>query len=304
MTAFAFWVIFRKVDAGTLRQTIAGANLRWLIVAVVLFLLTQIWTIIRWKLLVPADPRLTWKFLANSFFVGCFFNGFLPTTVGGDVIRGYDLIKATGQWKEPLASILMDRLTGLVGLLILATLSWGIFPPAREDPVMRSGLLGFSLFVLLVIGIIGSRRVLQTSLKPFGRIGLGQLESHAKQFQEALRSYLHRPKVLMGALGLSLAIQSVGVLVCVVVSRALHLSIPVLSFLIIVPVVAAVSQIPVSLNGWGIREGTTIVLLQRIGIDPAHALSLSLVGAAIQLTPGLIGGILFLARQRRRHQPA
>ena len=304
ITALAFWIIFRKVEIGTLQQTIAGADSGWLILAVALFLLTQFGSIVRWKLLVPAHPRLTWRFLADSFFVGCFFNGFLPTTVGGDVVRGYDLIKATGEWKESLASILMDRLTGLVGLLILATLSWGIFPPAREDPVLRSGLLGVSLFVVILIGIISSRRVLQASLKPFGKIGLGQLESHAAQFQEALRNYLHRPKALLGALGISLVIQSMAIVICAVVAQALHLSIPILSFLIIVPVVAIVSQIPFSLNGWGIREGTTIVLLQRVGIDPAHALSLSLVGAVIQLSPGVIGGGLFLARQRRRRPPA
>lgn len=301
ITALAFWIIFRKVDADSLQHTIAGADPAWLILAVALFLLTQLGSIVRWRMLVPAHPRLTWRFLADSFFVGFFFNGFLPTTVGGDVVRGYDLIKATGEWKDSLASILMDRLTGLVGLLIVATLSWGIFPPAREDPVLRSGLVGVCLFVLALVGVIGSRRVLQAGLKPFGRIGLGQLGSHAAQFQEALRSYLHRPKALLGAVGISVFIQSVAIVICAVVSQALHLSIPILSFLIIVPVVAIVSQIPFSLNGWGIREGTTIILLQRIGIDPAHALSLSLVGAVIQLSPGVIGGFLFLARQRRKH---
>ncbi len=86
------------------------------------------------------------------------------------------------------------------------------------------------------------------------------------------------------------------------VSKALHLSIPVLFLLLIVPIVVTVAQLPVSLNGWGIREWAAILLFGRIGIAADKALSLSLVSAAIPLLGGAIGGILFLARKRRRHR--
>ena len=83
ITAFAFWWISRRVDLESLRHILSSASRLWLFVSVALFFLAQMGCIWRWSLLVPAHPSLTWPFLANSFFVGSFFNTFLPTTVGG-----------------------------------------------------------------------------------------------------------------------------------------------------------------------------------------------------------------------------
>ncbi|MCM8794675.1 MAG: flippase-like domain-containing protein [Candidatus Omnitrophica bacterium] len=300
VTVIAFWWIFREVHVDTFLQTIKGADWRWLVLAAGLFAVSQGGCILRWKLLAPPHPRLTIPFLADSFLVGAFFSAFLPTQVGGDVMRSYDLIKVTGQWKEPIASVLMDRLIGMLGLLIMAAAAWLAFPPAREDRVINSGFFGFCLLVVVAYGVLASRRALKGILSPFGKIGLGQLQSHATQFQETLLSYLHRPRIVAVCVLISVAIQILGILMTVAVTKALGFTIPVLFLFLIVPIVIMVAQIPVSLNGWGLREGTTVLLLQRIGINPAMGLSLALVGAVIQLLSGFIGGFLFLGRQFRR----
>ena len=302
VTLLAFWIIFRKVDFSTFQQTILQAKLNWLLMSLALFILTQLGCIIRWHLLAPKHPRLTFPFLANSYLVGMFFSAFLPTTVGGDVMRSYDLIKATGQWREPLASVLMDRLVGITGLMILALIAWISFAPVRQDHVMNLGILWLCGIVAAALCVLASRRLLNATLKPFGKIGLGQLQSHAKQFQETLLAYLRRPNILMGAMGLALANQLLGVLSTVASMKALNLEIPVLYLFIIIPIVSMVSQLPISLNGWGIREGTTVFLFHQVGIEPSMGLSLALIGAMMQLLPGIIGGFLFLARQLRKKQ--
>ncbi len=302
VTAAAFWLIFRKVDLSSFRETITGADPRWLLISFLLFAGTQFGCILRWRFLAPSHPKLTLPFLAESYLVGNFFSAFLPTTVGGDVMRSYDLIKVTGQWREPLASVLMDRLIGITGLMILAAAAWAAFPPVRQDPVMAAGFLWLCGVVITAFGFLGSRRVLHWSLKPFGKIGLGQLQSHAKQFQETLREYRHRPKILAVALGISFINQALWIVSTVAIMTALKLGIPVFYLFLIIPIVALVSQLPISLNGWGLREGTTVLLLQRVGIEPHAGLSLALIGSAMQMLPGVIGGFLFLGRQlRRRH---
>lgn len=300
ITGLAFWWIFESVDLVALRQTVAAANRFWLLVGMICFLVAQFTCVARWHLLVPQHPALTWPFLANSFWVGSFFNTILPTTVGGDVIRSYDLIKATGQWREPLASVLMDRLLGITGLMLFALTAWIAFPPARQDPVLRTGFIWLWTVILTAFGVLGSRRVLRAALKPFGRIGLGQLESHVKQFQESLLNYRHRPKILLETLGISLGGHAMTIGMFVAVAHALRLVIPVFYLFLIVPIVFTISLVPISLNGWGIREGAMILLLGRIGVGREEALSLSLICAVIPVLSGAIGGILFLARRRRR----
>lgn len=288
------------VDLDSLRSTLAKTDRAWLAISVFIFFLGQFAGIARWAILVPSHPALTYRFLANSYFVGCFFNTFLPTTIGGDVIRGYDLIKATGQWRESLASVLMDRLLGLTGFLLFALMAWAVYPPAREDPVIRSAFLGFCGVVLVTFAVLGSRRVLHAMLRPFGKIGLGALQSHTAQFQESLRAYLKQPQRLSRAFATTGVVQVLVILTFAAASKALGLPIPLYFLVLVVPIIAVVSQLPISLNGWGIREVMTIHFLDRIGVGRAEALALSLVCASIPLLAGAGGGIIFLLRKRKK----
>lgn len=300
VTVFAFWWIFRSVNFGSLGQILRSADPRWMAAGGLLFFISVLGCVTRWSLLAPQHPSLTWPFLADSLLVGQFFNTFLPTTVGGDVIRGYDLIKATGEWKGALASILADRLVGFSGFLAFALGAWAIFPPAREDPLVRTAFAGFCGVVVVTFAVLGSRRVLKGMLTPFGKIGLGQLQSHAAQFQQELCAYLTRPKQLVAAFGVTAVIQVAAILVYAAVCRALHLAVPLAYLVLTVPIIITLAQVPVSLNGWGIREGATVLFLGRVGVSTEQALSLSLVCALIPILSALLGAGLFLLRQRRR----
>ena len=300
VTAAAFLWIFQKVDFHSLRQAFNNIRLGWIVAGITFYFVAQFLCVARWRLLVPAHPALTWKMLANSYFVGTFFSAFLPTTVGGDVVRGYDLIKATGEWRGGLASILMDRLMGFLGLTTLALAAWIAFPPARQDPVLGKSLLGLCVMVTMTFCVLGSRRVLSASLKPFGKIGLGALQSHARQFQETLLDYRRQPKLLAKTFFLSVAVQLLSVLCFLSASRALHLHVPFLFLLLTTPIVFLVSQLPISLGGLGVREQAMILFFQRIGIGATFALSVSLLYAGMPLLAGAIGGVLFFLRAKKR----
>lgn len=300
VTAFAFWWVLRSVDLAALGGVLRNADPLWLLAAVGLFLTSQAACVARWWFLAPAHPSVKLPLLADSFLVAQFFNTFLPSTIGGDVIRGYDLIKATGEWKGSLASILMDRLIGFVGSAGFAMAAWALFPPAREDPVIRVAFAGICILLVVTFTVLGSRRVLRTMLKPFSKIGLGTLEAHAKQFQEALRGYLGKPRKMLGALGMTVVIQFTWILMFAAVTRALHIQVPVIFLVLVIPIIMLVSQIPVSLNGWGVRESATVLLLGRIQVPAAEALSLSLVGAAMPFIGASVGAILFLSRRRKK----
>ena len=300
VTVFAFGWILRSIDPGSIREIFRSASVPWLLAAVALFSVSQTGCITRWKVLVPPHRLLTWLFLANSYFVANLFNLFLPTTVGGDVVRGYDLIKATGEWKTSLASILMDRLIGFLGFLLFALGAWVFFPPAREDPLIRTAFAGFCGLVAVTFSVLGSRRVLQGMLMPFGKIGLGQLQSHAAQFQEALRGYLSRPKQLAAAFGMTFLAQVAAILMYSAICRALHLPVPLIYLVLVIPIIITIAQIPISLNGLGIREGATVLFLGRIGVTAEQSVSLSLLGGLlIPLLPALLGAVLFLLRRRK-----
>lgn len=300
ITVLAFWWILRQVDLDILLQVLRQASWTWLWVSVGIFLFDQFLCIARWRFLAPEHPSVTWPFLTRSYFVAAFFNTLLPTTVGGDVVRGYDLIKATGEWRISLASVLLDRLLGLLGFLAFALIAWAAFPPAREDPIVRAAFAGFCLLVVVTFSVLGSRRVLRAMLRPFARIGLGALESHAKQFQESLLAYRRQPQRLLSAFVVTLAVQVAVILMFAAVSQALRLPIPLLFLMLIVPIIIAISQLPLSLNGWGIREGAAILFLGRLQIGREEALAFSLVCAVIPVASAVVGALFFLGRRRKK----
>lgn len=302
ITLFAFAWVFRRVDLASLRQTLGSVDPVWMAAVWALFFLSQAGCILRWRILAPSHPAVNLPFLAHSFLVGCFFNTFLPTTIGGDVIRGYDLIKATGEWRGSLASVLMDRLLGFVGFLSFALAAWILLPSAREDPLIQASFAGFCGLVAALFAVLGSRRILQTMLKPFGKIGLGQLQSHAKQFQETLRDYFRNPSRLLRGMGVTAIIQLFAIGIYAATAKALHVPIPLTYLVLVVPIIITLSQVPVSLNGWGIREWATVLFLGRIGIAAHEALSISLVCALIPLLSGAAGAFLFLGRRRRKRE--
>lgn len=300
ITILAFWWILRSVDVTALLRSVTGADPGWLVAGVALYFLAQFVCIARWSLLVPSHPALRWPFLTRSFFVASFFNTFLPTTVGGDVVRSYDLIRATGQWRGALASVLMDRLIGLFGFVVFALAAWMALPAARQDPVVRSSFLAFCGVVVATFSVLGSRRVWNGMLRPFSRIGLGALQSHGRQFQESLLDYFKRPRRLAVTFGVSLAVQFLAILVFAAVASALKLPIPLLFIMLVVPLLITISQLPISLNGLGIREGAAVILLERIQIPAEQALAMSLICAAIPLSSAIVGAFIFLTRRKKR----
>ncbi|PIQ81830.1 MAG: hypothetical protein COV76_06960, partial [Candidatus Omnitrophica bacterium CG11_big_fil_rev_8_21_14_0_20_64_10] len=212
--------------------------------------------------------------------------------------------KATGQWREPLASILLDRLMGVTTFLLFGLAAWFAYPPAQEDPFIRNSFIGFCAVTLLTFGLFGSRRLLQLMLRPFSKVGLGTLSSHAKQFQETLLAYRHRPRALGSAFTLSIGVQAVAIGMFYTAARALNLPIPLLFLILVVPIIITVSQLPISLNGWGIREIATIQFLARVHIGPSEATAVSLLCAVIPFLSAAIGAVLFLTKKKRKKPAA
>ncbi len=304
VTATAFWLVLRMVDLSELLRTLRAVNPAWLAAAVAAFFAAQAACIIRWKILLNSGKPVSWAFAARAFFVASFFNLFLPTTIGGDFVRVYDTVKETGDWRHSLASILIDRLFGLAGFLLFAGGAWLLFPAARADALIQTGLLVLAILLVSALAVLNSRRALNLLLKPFDKIGLGQIEAHSKQFQETIFSYRKQPKILAQALTATTFVQIGAVLIYWSVCNAFRLEVPLVFLFVTVPVIIASAQIPVSINGWGVREATTVLFLSRAGVDPHEALSVSLICGLIPLLGGFVGAILFLLKKKKKRPTA
>jgi uncharacterized protein (TIRG00374 family) len=267
---------------------------------VVVFLL-QTW---RWRVLLQAqgwDTSL--RSLSASYLVATFFNNFLPSNVGGDVIRIRDSSRLTGSKTAAVAVVAIDRILGLGALYLLAL---GAFVAA--DPAVRN-LAGAKLVlpllgaVFLVMALLFFRPGIARRI--VARTPLHSSEWAKRRFevvQAAVHVYRERVAAVWAAFAGSVALQALVIVYYFLVARALRIDLPLAACFLMVPLCILVQTVPISFNGWGVRESVFILYFGQIGLDRDSALAFSLVGASLVVLLSLSGAVVWTSRGRP--QPA
>ena len=227
--------------------------------------------------------------------VGYFFNNFLPTSVGGDIVKALCAARVTKNTVKSVAAVLMDRIFGLFVFVLIPSITLLFFVSKignRVVPVMVYSLLAFSIVFFFMIfnrGMARRFRFIETLLS---RLGLAR---KAREIYDGLHDFKNHKGVVVAAMALSVLGQSAGILVLYAMSLALGAHAPLMYFFLLVPVVHLVSMLP-SLNGLGIREGAYVYFLgPYIGKEYAFALGILWLGLLFLLS--ILGGIVYLLRQ-------
>jgi len=279
--------------------TFANAKFSYIALAMVVYLVTQGVSAVRWATLArPLGINTPFKDLLRYYLVGMFFNLFAPGTVGGDVSRVYYLVRdedahASGRAVTTVhaaMSVLMDRAIGMVVLVWLGAAGLLLFPQYAVPHSIRSVTyilaLGFAAAVILAPLL---RRLMPEDGHPL-----------VAKLRLALRSYRANWRALLAAAALSLVVHLIQGWMHTVMGRALDLDVPFSFSLIVYPLVGTFSAIPVSLNGLGLREGGYIYLLAVIGIGHEKAIAFGLLLFLIVALDSLLGGLIFLLQQMPR----
>ena len=220
---------------------------------------------------------------------GLFFNQFLPTSVGGDAIRVYNLYKQGYSGEGLAASTMMDRLIGLIALLILASLAV-IFSgenvvPEAVAAMVTIVLAAFASGTLLFFIFPFPDSLVARAEKIDPHTFLGRLF----RVLRVCRAYKGSSLLLLSSLFLSFILQGLMILVYVILARALDLDISLTMLLIAVPLVFVATALPLTIGGLGVREGVLVFMLGLfgIGIVPSGQLaSVYLIVLWLSVIPG------------------
>jgi len=269
--------------------------------SIFLYFLAQMLSVVRWRCLLLAEKiNLPFWRLVLLYFEGMFFNLMLPTSIGGDVIRGYRVFQMTQRDEASLASILVERLSGFVALAIIACLAMIPAYTYLNDPIV------VWLVVMAATGVIGivagllSVRLQTLFFRVLNGVGLGRFHEGLERLHESIRRYWTHRQALLQAVGLSLILQSLVIMIFYLTSRALNLSVDVRYFFLFVPLINVISMLPVSIAGLGLREGSSVYFFSKVGLDSAGAISLSLLFFAVTALCSGLGGIAFLVGHSQR----
>jgi uncharacterized membrane protein YbhN (UPF0104 family) len=244
-----------------------------------------------------ADTRL--PNLVTHYLAGQFVGNFLPSTIGGDVLRISRLSSSSDIPNTSVfASVVIERLTGWIVLPLLTLAGFLLHPSLLGLGVASRLALGLSLGTLLLLaGIVaaaGSRRMAgrfaanEGWTRFIGAVHLG------------VDSLRRRPQAAAGILGVATVYQLSPVLAAWFATRALGLHLPMLALLAFTPVVAIAQVLPLSLNGLGIREGAFVLFLGPLGVSTGQAVAVGLIVYALTLAVSLLGAPAFAVGGRSR----
>jgi len=252
---------------------------------------------LRWKILLEAHKiRLTFPRMLKLFFIGLFFNNFLPSLTGGDIVKAYYVSKETSKRAEAVMTIIVDRGIGMLSLFFLGT-GAGILN--LNKPEVRGPVL--TIFVLLAISLISI--LLALNQRFLGKISLirrknsnpSRIRVLLGKLYQAFYFYKSCPWVLVKAFFLSLLLQATIIVINYQIALGLGAKdIGIAYFFLFIPIVSAISAIPISLAGWGVGEISYKEYFRYVGLGGGISVSISLSMRLILLAWSLIGLPLYL----------
>jgi uncharacterized membrane protein YbhN (UPF0104 family) len=297
------YILLGRTDLSRLWGYVRHASLAWLGAALLLYLLMILLSVWRWRILLDAQHvGMGSGRLLNSYLVATFFNNFLPSNIGGDVIRIRDTARQAGSKTLATTVVLMDRGLGLLGLLTVAAAGSSVAsriggrPPVLASVLWLGLAAGLSLSAAAVLLPGGVARV----LSPLRLIHQEWVGERIGRLTGALTKFRNAPGALAACLLGAIVVQAVLVAFYGAVVRSMDIPVSAWHLAVLVPVSFVVQMLPVSLNGFGVREATFTFYFSRIGLPIESALVVSFMGAGLVILFSLSGAVAYLLRGPHR----
>jgi len=285
-------VLLYKSDPYRYIEIVRNSSPSYLLAALLITVLSIVLSAYKWRLLVIAQGfSVPLRSLISSYFVGLFFNNFMPTSIGGDVVRVCDLRKMTRNGPAAAASVVAERVLAAftLGLIVLCGFAFGSDSFARYKPIILVfvGICFLSLIAVLYAHRFGSF---------LGRFEVSFLKK-LKETADSMRASVDNKKILAQVLIYSFIFQLMVVIINVFIIKALGLSVSVAFVLLFIPIIFTITMLPVSVNGLGVREATYAYFFTQVGLSTEEAVTVSLFFFLVVTLVSLIGGVIFALRK-------
>ena len=298
LTAYVIW----DADPRAVFGAAAGASPGWLASAVLLVFADRGLMAWRWiHLLVALSPgsRPPFPTVLRIFFVSTFVGTFLPS-VGGDVYRAYSLARHDVRASESAASVLMDRVLGVLSIVIVGAAALAAAPAVPRDSLIGLSLGAAALGCAAAAAVVFSDRAAAAVQQTFARLPWHLARNAALTLTEAVRRYATHRAELVRVLFASLAVQALRVLQAFCLGRALGIGIGLELFFVFIPIALLIMLLPVTVNGLGTGQWAFVWLFGQAGVGEAQATALSLLFIALGIFGNLPGALLYAGARPRR----
>ncbi len=295
VTLLLLGILALEMDLKKFLAVISSANPTLVLLATGLQMFIILLAVFRWQVILQ-NFQIAAGFspLTKITFIGQFFNLFLPSGIGGDVFRAYYLSKSHHRGlSTTLTTTLVERSAGLFALLFMG----GLF--AALHRIVIQGISLLYLFLGLIVVYVAANVALFHSwshrrlTRLLMRFNLTDVEGKLELVYEGLTALRKNKKAIANCLLLSGVIQFLSVVVVWLAALAIGIRAPFYIFLIFIPIVNLTIMIPLTINGFGLRESVYYLLFAQIGLPVETSVTLSLLNFLVVTLASLPGGIAY-----------
>ncbi|MFA7122991.1 MAG: lysylphosphatidylglycerol synthase transmembrane domain-containing protein [Candidatus Delongbacteria bacterium] len=298
------YLFYYLVDFKSLTGIIKGSNLKFLSVSVAFFMMSVFAAAFRWQYVVSLKNRkLTFKTSLREYFIGMFFNNFLPGSVGGDVARVIGAAEEIGSKEISVSSVIVERLIGLISLVAIG-LTGLIFLNIDSG----SDYTGISILILVTLSVI----LFALIIRPVNDAVCELIQTYIPEkissnlilYMKDFSGYSKSPFKLLVVFLISFAFKIFDGFFLYFIFKSLAINLTYPHAIAMFAIINVIKMIPISLNGIGLSALSWVIILKSFNIDENLSASVDFLTITISLVISGIGGLLYFAKNTRNKKTA
>ncbi|MBY0430816.1 MAG: flippase-like domain-containing protein [Rhodospirillales bacterium] len=289
LSAALIWFLLYKLDMAAAVRQAALIPPAMLVLVLAMILLQILMGAVRWRAVMGAiGPTLSSGKTIAVYFIGVFFNLALPSSVGGDAVRMWKARQAGLSLTGAVHSVVLERIVTVFSLLLLVVATQPLLLNRLEH------VPGAWVFPLLTLGGLAGIILLMVLDRVPTRYYRWKLVRAAAEFAGDTRRLFLNPRHATLTLSIALLAHINLSLAHYVLAVGLHIPVSIIDCMVLVPPVTLITTLPISVGGWGVREGAMVVAFGFVGVPAESALVLSVLFGIINVVACLPGGIVWL----------
>ncbi len=291
------FLVYRKIPLDDLGGVLAGVEYRYFLPIAVLLFINTVLSAWKWRLLLLADrvdiPLAT---LTMTYLIGSFYNLFLPSSIGGDSYRIYDVAQKSRDGVRSAASVFADRFSGFLALVILSLLSSILVAREFDNLMFFFGpLLILAILLCILVALVKQQPVrLFLRITRLDRFEL--ITGLADKFFLSFQCYGADRRLLFRVMLISFTFQLSVICVVYLLSLALGARVSFIYFSAFVPLITLLEALPISIYGLGLRDAGYVFFFAWAGMSDLQTRSLALLFLGTTVGYSLLGGVVYLVR--------
>lgn len=298
VTAGILFFIFSKLEVSKSMSFIGHSNISYLVISMLFMLGLSFIIAARWHQILKAYGFNVSLFkVFRVYMIAFFFNNFLPSTVGMDVVRGAYIVKRKSDLADVISTILLERWIGMLGIILYVSVIPVFFLSSIELTYFIYVSAGGVLISVIFIIAVWNDSVHELMSRLISKIKWLNIGSRINTLYLSLRTIRKHMHLFIVNLLLSVLIQVFFVFANYFIVLGQGLNITFMQLLIYVPLISIISMIPITINGIGLRDWAYITFFG-LGMKE-QAFSLSLTFFILLTVMSLLGGLIFIFEKKK-----